>query len=130
MVIVPRPSPATSSPLKTARTPGAAVAAAVLIALIRACACGDRKKTAYAWPGKFTSSWYRVPALAAQQARILKPRNRLANAVLRYDRAPEKRQSSRRPGAGRDLWLKWAPAFAGVTVEACREVFRLSQGEA
>ena len=50
------PSAAASPPVKTAITPGVASAAAISMRPMRACACGERTKAVYAWPGRLTSS--------------------------------------------------------------------------
>ncbi len=49
-------APARSSPVNTAMTPGALSALSFLIDLILACACGERTKYAWVWPGRATSS--------------------------------------------------------------------------
>src|SRR2546426_7455635 len=59
IVIVPRPSRATSAPVKTASTPGALSAAAASIPRMRACAYIERTITVWAWPGRSTSAWKR-----------------------------------------------------------------------
>jgi hypothetical protein len=52
----PTLSAARSSPVKMASTPGFAFAALASIERILACACGERRKTAWAWPGRVRSS--------------------------------------------------------------------------
>jgi len=49
-------TPFMSLPVKTATTPGCALAAAVSIRLMRAWACGLRTNAAYVMPGIFRSS--------------------------------------------------------------------------
>jgi len=59
--MLPILSAARSAPVSTASTPGALRAASARIALIRACAWGERMMWAQAWSGRVMSSVY-VPA--------------------------------------------------------------------
>ncbi len=51
-------SAATSAPVSTPMTPGAALAASVETERTRACACGERTNTAWAWAASAMSSVY------------------------------------------------------------------------
>src|SRR5271168_563331 len=55
------PSATRSAPVSTASTPGTASAGPLSIARMYACACGERTITAYACPGRLTSS-LKLPA--------------------------------------------------------------------
>jgi len=51
-------SAATSVPTNTPSTPGAALAASMLMLTMRACACGERRNTAWLCAASTTSSVY------------------------------------------------------------------------
>ena len=55
-VKAPSFSAATSAPVSTSSTPGAALAFAVSIFLMRACACGESSTTPWHMPGSTMSS--------------------------------------------------------------------------
>ena len=72
---------ASSAPVTTAMTPGAFFAAAVAIAVMRACACGERTKATCAMRGSVTS--LTILGAASRQPREIGPRHRAADIGVR-----------------------------------------------
>ena len=71
--IGPTPARTRSAPVRTACTPGIAAAASTPMCAIAACACGERTKYAYSWPGagRLSENWPRPRNSASSSTRAI-----------------------------------------------------------